>query len=248
MRTLAAALALLSVSACQGGGTSTPGRAAVSRSDSAAHGDEVPVTVTTATPTVRPGQRVDFTIVLATHTDAAAAWTAIDWGDGSPIRQSYWSQSPCGPIPGSTGSPTRVPRPSVLATPRRQASEPAQHYYRQAGRYRMAVTAGALPGCPGEAVGTGQVEVVVEGPAAPGNGPADPWPQVGVTGYSGGVLTGDLSAFDRDGYLSRLTVTWPNGSVAATTNPVPVSTRYGSGRAATWSCPSVAGCDPAATR
>jgi hypothetical protein len=63
--------------------------------------------------------------------------------------------------------------------------------------------------------------VLVGGGTAPGNGPADPDPTVGINSSSGGTVTGDLSARDRDGYVRRLIVTWPDGSTRTIRNPTP---------------------------
>jgi hypothetical protein len=173
----------------------------------------VRVRLTPASTHVRAGQRVDLQIAVSSH--GFASWKSIDWGDHTAPNQAFFNGPACTPGP----SPTQFsgPLPPVQVSP-----AVAEHYYRRAGTYVITVTAGHISFCgPGPVVGNGagQVAIDVSGPAAPGNGPADPFPEVGINGYAGGAVTGSLRARDDDGYVSRMSVAWPDGATQTFINP-----------------------------
>jgi hypothetical protein len=107
--------------------------------------------------------------------------------------------------------PTIYPTPSSL--PPGKVTLMFSHRYRRPGTYTFSINADEYVICNKESPrATARFVVHVTGPTAPGNGPDDPDPSVGIYSYKGGVLTGDVGAVDQDGYIHSITATWPDGS------------------------------------
>jgi hypothetical protein len=148
-------------------------------------------------------------------------WKLVSWGDGRENANSNFAfLGPCEPL---TASPTIVYQdPSSF--PPGGSSVAFLHRYRRPGTYHVMVHVAEYFACTRQPApsGTASVLLHVTGSAAPGNGPADPRPTLGLNSYDiNDVLTGYFAADDADGYVRAMTVTWIDGSTHAYMNHDP---------------------------
>jgi hypothetical protein len=144
------------------------------------------------------------------------SWSSISWGDGTQKVLAVYSGPVC--LPG------RTPSPSSSRLPPGSSTLLFEHRYRLPGRYTVALKASHPSSCASKSIsgtGTGRWVIEVAGPAAPGNGVADPDPGVGLYRYKHGFVHGDFDAVDPDGYIRSITVTWPGGATQTYLNSAP---------------------------
>ena len=155
----------------------------------------------------------------------APLWRFVSWGDGRKNDNSFafTFRGPCYqplPVGGGTPPPLVVPKASTL--PPGQNYIELLHRYRKPGTYRVTVQADEFRLCNQHSpTGTASILLHVTGPAAPGNGPADPQPILGIYDYFNDLLTASVGASDFDGYVPSVSVTWLNGSTRVYRNPDP---------------------------
>ena len=163
------------------------------------------------------------------------AWDSVDWGDGvkesNPDRHPTFHGDPCGQyfVPTNGGTPPPIPHVDVGTLPPAQAYVEFLHRYRRPGNYLVTVYAdefGRVCTNQRSPSGSGQINLHVEGPVAPGNGSSEPRPGIALKLYDYyHRLTGYLGAEDSDGYLRSITVTWIDGTTHVVSNDIPCSNK-----------------------
>jgi len=184
-----------------------------------------PISISVTAPSqVRAGDLVKLTVKMRSM-HGSPQWVGHSWGDG--VRGVLVTmEGPCfngfSPHP----KPIAYPTPSLL--PPGKATLLFSHRYRRPGTYTFSINADEYIVCNKKSpTATARFVVHVSGPTAPGNGPDDPDPWVGIYNYKGGVVTGDVGAVDHDGYIRSVTATWPDGTTHTYVNTEPCKEQVG---------------------
>ena len=178
----------------------------------------------TGTSHAKPGALVKLTVQLSSM-HGNPSWINNTWGDG--VRGGAVSmEGPCFRGFGQQKKPIVYPTPSSL--PSGKVTLLFSHRYRRPGTYTFSINAVEYIICKRKSpTARARFVVHVSGPNAPGNGPDDPVPSVGIYNYKGGILTGDVGAVDHDGYIRSITATWPDGTTHTYVNTEPCKEQVG---------------------